>query len=203
MNRVRIGGVLAAGALLPLAVCAVGRLESRSGGRAVVADTLNRPVLLVGTAAVLLLAARLVRGRRDTLGGVATAVGVLGLLFAAGAFFLASFREPVRWDARTSSPDRADHVLTVVNRGDSEQESNTFDIGLETGTGLSARRWHVLTVQQEFPGQGEFVSAQWSDAGRVRVTTDAGHRVFAVDPGSGEPTLIESVGELKSVVQGA
>ncbi|MGW7445546.1 hypothetical protein [Kitasatospora sp. NPDC054795] len=199
MNRVRIGGVLAATALLPPAVGVVGWFESRSGGRAVVADALNRPVLLVGAAAVLLLAARLVRGRRDTVGGVATAVGVLGLLFAVGASVLGSFQEPVRSDIRTSSPGRTDHVLTVVNRGYSEQESNTFHIALETGTGLSARRWHVLTVRQAFPGHGEFVSAQWSDAGHVRITTDAGYRVFTVDPATGEPTLTESAGKVRTV----
>ncbi|MFE7530599.1 hypothetical protein ACFU7Y_33535 [Kitasatospora sp. NPDC057542] len=159
----RAGGILAAVALLPPAVAAVGRLESRRGG-------------------------------------LATAVGGVGLLFAAGgcALQLLDLGVPVRRETRTSAPGRADHVLTVVNRGESEQEGNTFHIGLETGTGLSARRWTVFTVRQGFPGQGEFVPAQWPDADHIRITTDAGYRVFTIDPGIGEPTLTESVGVVRS-----
>ncbi|MBD0674340.1 hypothetical protein BU198_27445 [Streptomyces sp. CBMA156] len=195
----RIGGILAATALLPLVVAAAGRLESRSGGRAAVADALDHPVPLVGAAAVLLLAARWVRGRRDAIGGLATAVGAVGLVFAlgGGAVRMLDLGEPVRWETRTSSPGRADRVLTVVNRGQSEQESNTFQVGLETGSGLSARRWSVLTVQQKFPGEGEFVSARWSDADHIRITTDAGYRVYTVDPDSGEPALTESSGRVR------
>ncbi|MFJ6619217.1 hypothetical protein ACIQOW_16755 [Kitasatospora sp. NPDC091335] len=87
--------------------------------------------------------------------------------------------------------------LTVVNRGQSERESNTFQVGLETGTGPSARRWSVLTVQQQIPGDGEFVSARWSDADHIRITTDAGYRVYTVDPDSGEPALAESSGRVR------
>ncbi|MGW7445545.1 hypothetical protein [Kitasatospora sp. NPDC054795] len=57
-NRGRAGGIVAATALLlPPALWAVGRMESGDGGRAVLADVLNRLWAMLGPAAVLLLAA--------------------------------------------------------------------------------------------------------------------------------------------------
>ncbi|MGW3181211.1 hypothetical protein ACWDD9_18270 [Kitasatospora sp. NPDC001119] len=204
-NRGRAGGIVAATALLlPPALWAVGRMESGNGGRAVVADVLNRPWAMLGLAAVLLLAAVVVRGRWDVVGGLASAFAVFGLLLSGGGHVLQMFGPKVQGVSRTASPERADHVLTVAHHDDPEGYNGRYFVRLETGTGLATRRWDVLALHTGgFRGQGEFVAAEWAGSGRVRVTTDAGYRVFTVDPGSGEPTLTESVGELKSLVHEA
>ncbi|MFJ8621362.1 hypothetical protein ACIRD3_00780 [Kitasatospora sp. NPDC093550] len=198
-RRERFGGILAGSALLPLVLCVVGRRESRSGGRFAVADALDHPVPLLGAAAVLLLVAALVRGRRDLVGGATAAVGSAGLLCALGVLALHSFSREPSQQTRTSSPGRADHVLVVIHRGlpGDETESQSRQVRLETGTGWSARRWSVLTMPERFPGEGAFRSAAWTAPDRITVTTDTGSRVFTVAPDSGEPTLTESAGTVR------
>ncbi|MEU3572486.1 hypothetical protein AB0E96_29285 [Kitasatospora sp. NPDC036755] len=201
-NRGKAGGVVAAAALLvPPVLWAVGRVESRDGGRAVAADVLNRPWAMLGVAAVLLLAAVVVRGRWDVVGGVAAAFAVVGLLLAGGKHLLLPFGPKVQEVSRAASPQRADHVLRVAHHDDPEGYDGTYVIRVEAGSGLSTRRWDVIRLRNGgFLGQGMFVSAEWSGADRIRITTDAGHRVFTVDQATGKPVLTESVGELKSVV---
>ncbi|GAB7188168.1 hypothetical protein ATKI12_7999 [Kitasatospora sp. Ki12] len=198
--RGRIGGVLAGSALLPLLVCAVGRRASRSGGRMAVADALDRPVPLIAVTAVLLLAAALVRRRWDLVGRTAAGVGGIVLVGALGLLALhTAFVEPST-QTRTSSPARADQVLVVVHLGGpgAETEAQERRITVESGSGLSGRRWHLLDLPERFPGEGAFVSAGWTDAGHIRIATDTGFRVFGIDPDTGEPTLTESVGRVNA-----
>ncbi|MFJ9455824.1 hypothetical protein ACIRST_12165 [Kitasatospora sp. NPDC101447] len=197
--RTRIGGVLAGSALLPLLACAVGRWESRSGGRMAVADALNRPVLLLGAAAALLVAAVCVRRRWDFVGRATAVVGSLGLLCALGVLVLRTMGQEPAEQTRLGSPGRADRVLVVIHHGlrGAETESLSWQIRLETGTGWSARSWHLLAMREQFPGEGAFESAAWTAPDQITVTTDTGSRVFTVAPDTGEPTLTGSVGTVR------
>ncbi|MEV7770944.1 hypothetical protein [Kitasatospora sp. NPDC086791] len=197
--RGKTAGVLAGSAVLPLFACVVGRWESRSGGRLVVADALNRPVPMIGATAVLLLAAVCVRRRWDAVGRAAAGIGALVLVGVSGLLLVRSVVGPETCqETRTSSPARADRVLVVAHYGDpgAEAETRHRTVSLVSGSGLSARRWHLLDLAEGAPGHGAFVSADWTDDGHVRITTDTGFRAFAIDPATGEPAPADSAGRL-------
>ncbi|MFB7948969.1 hypothetical protein ACFC6L_29100 [Kitasatospora phosalacinea] len=181
-------------ALLAEAALAWGDHETRSGGRAVVADTLGRAdwlggvVLLGALAAGLLLGNRLVRKLAKaglvllTAGSVLLGALVLVLIGAE------SVDHPER-KTRTAAPGGADRVLTVIRHrtNTTETEMQVWDVQVEDGSGWSGRRWTLLTVHGKFEGEGAFTEAHWNGPDRVTVSTDLESRTY--DFSGGAPVL--------------
>ncbi|MFJ9691272.1 hypothetical protein [Kitasatospora sp. NPDC101183] len=199
-----VGAVLAGGALVPLALCVLGRWEGRFGGHGAVAEALNRPLLMVGLAGVLLLVGSLVRGRAGAIGlGAGLVGGFAGCvaLAAAGVSALGLGGFLPATETRTSSPERADHVLVVVHdEGTGETESQQWTVRLETGGGWTARHWTIVDMRERFPTDGAFGSARWTGPGQITVTSDTGAKVYQVDAASGRPTAVSTTGDVRSLV---
>ncbi|MEV6210940.1 hypothetical protein [Kitasatospora sp. NPDC051914] len=148
------------------------------------AELLDRPVLLLGGAVLLLVAALLLAPKRPGRGlftapGVLVA-GVLALRVLIGALDVVG---PPRQHTVLSSvaPDRADRILLVVRHA----VGPCWSVEVETGGGWSARRW-LLGVFDHGPAGGGPVDGHWAGPDRVVVRAADGDHVFDLpaDPDS-------------------
>ncbi|MFB7905561.1 hypothetical protein ACFC1T_03955 [Kitasatospora sp. NPDC056076] len=184
---------LRAGALAALLAYAAGRYASRSGGLVEVERLLDRPVLLLGAAVVLLvvsavlgIGARTGSGSGARAGFVQIAVAVvLAPLVAASAVGAVSSRlldGGARSVERKVHPDHPERVLTVT--GDSSSiDSTSYRAELLTGTGWSARHW---TIGSWDGGRDRLRAVECSTADRITVTTAREVLVFTLGP-DGDP----------------
>ncbi|MEV6976409.1 hypothetical protein [Kitasatospora sp. NPDC093806] len=155
----------------------------------VVERWLNHPVLLVGAAVVLVVVSVVVefefRTKWSQIGCAVVLVGLgfVGVPIAFGAVVFGGGDGPVV--ARTAEPGYPERVLTVTDTGFSIDP--VYRVELLTGVGRSARHWD-LGVWGKGDGRGYFKGAEWSEEGRITVTTEKEIAVFTVDPGSGRPS---------------
>ncbi|MEV7782404.1 hypothetical protein [Kitasatospora sp. NPDC088351] len=187
-HRGAVRRLLTVAGLLSVVLYTEGQWESRSGGRMLVADLLNRPEPLLGSALAALITAAWLGGRRTAARTAVRAVAVTaGVLFLIGVLAVhVSAADETR--SRQDAPTRPERTLVVVHRSyGSETEANSWQILLETGSGWSGRRWSLGTVDGRFPGEGAFLAATWTGPDQVTVVTDTHRRVFNVDPDTGEP----------------
>lgn len=180
--------LLAAGALAAVLLYTEGQWESRSGGRMLVADLLNRPGLMLGSALAALIAAAWLGERRTALRTATRAVTVTaGVVFVLGAVAVHKV-SAAETRSREEAPAAQQRALVVVHRSypQGPHAGEHWQVLLETGSGWSARRWSLAEV-----GGGaqdaRLVAARWSGRERITVVTDSYQRVFTLDQDSGEP----------------
>ncbi|MGW2250542.1 hypothetical protein ACWCXH_10110 [Kitasatospora sp. NPDC001660] len=180
--------VLAGAGLAAVLLYTVGQWESRSGGRMQVADLLNRPEALLGAALAAMIAAAWLADRRSAVRTATRAVTVTaGAVFLLGALAVHEV-SAAETRSRETAPARPERALVVVHRsyGTGPEPGDHWQVLLESGTGWSARRWTLADVGGA-PDDGRLVQASWTDRDRITIVTDAYHRVFTLDPDTGEP----------------
>ncbi|MFJ8472649.1 hypothetical protein [Kitasatospora sp. NPDC094011] len=165
-----------------------GQWESRSGGRMLVADLLNRPELLLGAALAALIAAAWLGDRRTALRTATRAVTVTaGVVFLLGV--LAAHKvSAAETRSREDAPAGAQRAVVVVHRSydSGPQAGEHWQVLLESGQGWSARRWLLADVGGA-PEDARLVEASWTGRTQITVVTDSYRRVFNLDQDSGEP----------------
>ncbi|MFD8782017.1 hypothetical protein [Kitasatospora sp. NPDC059599] len=155
-----------------------GHLASRSGGLVEVERWLNHPVLLLGTAAVMLMVSMLVRfefrERWAQLGcaAVLSPLIVVAVVIGAVTYFLGGDGRLVE---RKPDPSRPEHVLIITDVAFSIDP--IYRVELLTGSGWTARHWDLGTWDE---GDG-FRRAEWSGPDRITVTTEHEARVYTVN----------------------
>ncbi|MFE4520360.1 hypothetical protein ACFRMQ_40130 [Kitasatospora sp. NPDC056783] len=180
--------LLAVGGLAAVLLYTEGQWESRSGGRMLVADLLNRPEPLLGGALAALIAAAwlgdLRTAVRTATRTVTVTAGVVFLLGVLSAHKVSAAETRSREDA----PAGAESVLVVVHRSyaTGPGAGEHWQVLLESGAGWSARRWSLADVGGG-PDDARLVEASWTGRSQVTVVTDSYRRVFNLDQDSGEP----------------
>ncbi|MEU8920981.1 hypothetical protein AB0D10_08585 [Kitasatospora sp. NPDC048545] len=155
-----------------------GYQASRSGGLVEVERWLNHPVLLLGTAAVMLMVSMLVRfefrERWAQLGcaAVLSPLIVVTVVIGAVTYFLGGDGRLVE---RKPDPSRPEHVLIITDVAFSIDP--IYRVELLTGSGWTARHWDLGTWDE---GDG-FRRAEWSGPDRITVTTEHEARVYSVN----------------------
>ncbi|MFI6154616.1 hypothetical protein ACIBCA_18235 [Kitasatospora sp. NPDC051170] len=180
--------LLAASGLAAVLLYTEGQWESRSGGRMLVADLLNRPGLMLGSALAALIAAAWLGDRRTALRTATRAVTVTaGVVFVLGAVSVNKV-QAAETRSREEAPAAQQRTLVVVHRSypDGPHAGEHWQVLLEAGEGWSARRWSLAEV-----GGGEqearLVTARWTGREQITVVTDSYQRVFNLDQDTGEP----------------
>ncbi|MBV6700528.1 hypothetical protein [Kitasatospora aureofaciens] len=180
--------VLGGAGLAAVLLYTEGQWESRSGGRMLVADLLNRPELLLGAALAAMIAAAWLADRRTAVRTATRAVTVTaGVVFLLGVLAVHKV-SAAETRSRETAPARPERALVVVHRlyEAGPEPGEHWQVLLETGTGWSARRWTLADVGGG-PDDGRLVRASWTGRDRITIVTDAYQRVFTVDPDTGEP----------------
>ncbi len=165
-------------ALAAFLVYLPGYVSSRQGGLVEVERWLNHPVLLLGTAITLAVAAAVAQIEFRTRWAQIGCAAVLSPLLVIGAAIGALayvFGGDGRQVDRTPDPNRSDHVLSVTDIAFSIDP--VYRVELLTGSGWSARHWSLGTWEEH----DGFVKAEWSGPGRITVTSEKEIRVFTVD----------------------
>ncbi|MCU7823748.1 hypothetical protein [Kitasatospora sp. DSM 101779] len=166
-----------------LTVLGVGLCADRSGGPLLLVRLCNHPVVL-GTAAIVLFTAALVRRARSPLVRAETAlVGVVLATVLPAAQFLGFF-----WDGevtvRQAAPGRPDRVLVV------EEAPDLIDtltrVHVDDAGGLVERRWHLGEFTDDDPSAG-LAAVEWDGPDRLRVTIGGRVHLVDLDPDSGRP----------------
>ncbi|KJS53600.1 hypothetical protein VM98_24325 [Streptomyces rubellomurinus subsp. indigoferus] len=180
--------MLAATGVAAVLLYTEGQWESRSGGRMLVADLLNQPELLLGSALAALIAAAWLGDRRTAVRQATRAVTVTaGVVFLLGVL-TAHKVSAAETRSREDAPAVPARTLVVVHRefpagpGGGER----WQVLLEAGEGWSARRWSLAEIGGG-PDGSRLVTASWTDRDQITVVTDSYRRVFNLDQDSGEP----------------
>ncbi|MFE5582888.1 hypothetical protein [Kitasatospora sp. NPDC056531] len=176
-------------ALAALLAYLPGRHAARSGGLVEVERWFNRPLLLIGTAVVLVVASLITelefRTRRSLIGFVGGLVALvcLGLPLAVATYVFSGYGGRVD---RFVSPNRLDRVLTVTNVAVSIDP--VYRVEVVAGSGWSARHWRMGVWDTR---GDDFVRVDWSGPDQITVTGRKTLAVFDVRPdGSvGEPRM--------------
>ncbi|MFD5465298.1 hypothetical protein ACFWIQ_21080 [Kitasatospora sp. NPDC127059] len=189
-RRWQIAWGLRSAALAALLAYLPGWHASRSGGLVLLEHWLNRPVLLIGAAVVLVVVSLVIqlefRSRFSQIGCAAVlapfVLAAVPILFLSFVFSGHGGRED-----RFVSPNRPDRVLTVTNVAFSIDP--VYRVELETGTGWSARHWSMGTWNTS---GGDFVRVDWSGPDQITVTGRTSLTVFDVlpDGSPGEPRVL-------------
>ncbi|MFJ4189776.1 hypothetical protein [Kitasatospora sp. NPDC089509] len=193
-RRTRIAWGLRGTALAVFLAYLPGWHASRSGGLVVVEHWLNRPVLLIGAAVVLLVASLVVGLEFRTRFAQIGCAAVLAPLVVAGIAILGLsllFSANGGREDRFVSPNRTDRVLTVTNVAFSVDP--VYQVELETGSGWSARHWSMGTWDTS---GGDFVRIDWSGPDEITVTGREKFTVFDVhsDGSLSEPRVLPKQG---------
>ncbi|MET8625434.1 hypothetical protein ABZW30_17080 [Kitasatospora sp. NPDC004669] len=179
-RRKQIAWWLRGVALAALLAYLAGRHASRSGGLVEVERWFNRPVLLVGTAVVLVVASLMVerefrtRGSQIGFAGGLAALGCLGLPLAVMTYVFGGYGGRVD---RFVSPNRPDRVLTVTNVAFSIDP--VYRVEVVAGNGWSARHWSMGVWDTS---ADDFVRVDWSGPDQITVTGRKALTVFDVRP---------------------
>ncbi|MGW2374675.1 hypothetical protein [Kitasatospora sp. NPDC001683] len=185
-RRRQIAWGLRGAALLALLAYLPGWHASRSGGLVVLEHWLNRPILLIGTAVVLIVASLLIELEFRTRFAQIGCAAVLAPLVVAAVPVLALslvFSSHGGREDRFVSPNRPDRVLTVTNVAFSTDP--VYQVELEAGSGWSARHWSMGTWNTR---GGDFVRIDWSGPDQITVTGREKLTVFDVLP-DGSPSV--------------
>ncbi|WP_030230791.1 hypothetical protein [Streptomyces sp. NRRL S-350] len=181
--------LLATGGLAAVLLYTEGQWESRSGGRMLVADLLNRPELLLGAALAALIAAAWLSdlraaALRTATRAVTVTAGVVFLLGVVAAHKVSA----AETRSRETAPAGAELALVVVHRSYAAGPAPTeqWQVLLESGEGWSARRWSLADIGVG-PDDTRLVQASWTGREQITVVTDSYRRVFNLDQDSGEP----------------
>ncbi|MGA5821064.1 hypothetical protein ACPC54_24735 [Kitasatospora sp. NPDC094028] len=179
--------LLAAAGVAAVLLYTEGQWESRSGGRMAVADLLNQPELLLGSALAALIAAAWLGDRRTAVRQATRAITVTaGVVFLLGVL-TAHKVSAAETRSREAAPAVPERTLVVVHRefpagpGGGER----WQVLLEAGQGWSARRWSLAEIGG--PDDSRLVTASWTDRDQITVVTDSYRRVFNLDQDTGEP----------------
>ncbi|MFB7905562.1 hypothetical protein ACFC1T_03960 [Kitasatospora sp. NPDC056076] len=194
-RRKQVAWVLRALALAALLVYLPGWHASRSGGLVVVEHWLNRPVLLIGSAVVLIVVSLVVELEFRTWFSQIGCAALLAPLVVAGVpvlFLSYVFSGDGGREDRFVSPSRPDRILSVTNVSGFSIDP-VYQVELEAGTGWSTRHWSIGTWDTR---DGEFIRVDWSGPDRITVTGRTSLTVFEVLPdGSlGEPRVLPKPG---------
>ncbi|MEU1290242.1 hypothetical protein [Kitasatospora sp. NPDC005856] len=178
-RRKRIAWGLRGVALAALLAYLAGWNSARSGGLVVVEHWLNHPVLLVGSAVVLVTASLIIAMEfRTWLSQIGCAIGLVALIFGGLPIaFLAIVLSRDGWTERTAAPGHPDRVLIVTDVAFSIDP--IYRVELVSGTGWSARHWSLGTWDSE---RTDFVRVDWSGPNRITITREAKLTVFEVLP---------------------
>lgn len=180
--------LLAVAGLAAVLLYTEGQWESRSGGRMLVADLLNRPEPLLGGALAALIAAAWLGDSRPAVRTATRTVTVTaGVVFLIGV--LAAHKvSAAETRSREDAPAGAEHALIVVHRSYAAGSAagEHWQVLLESGAGWSARRWSLADIGRG-PGDARLVTANWTGRSQITVVTDSYRRVFNLDQDSGEP----------------
>ncbi|MEU8927207.1 hypothetical protein AB0D10_40880 [Kitasatospora sp. NPDC048545] len=181
--------LLAAGGVAAVLLYTEGQWESRSGGRMLVADLLNRPELLLGAALTALIAAAWLgdlraAALRTATRSVTVTAGVVFLLGALAAHKVSA----AETRSREAAPAGAERALVVVHRSypAGPTPGEHWQVLLESGDGWEARRWALADIGGG-PDDARLVEASWTGREQITVVTDSYRRVFNLDQDSGEP----------------
>ncbi|WP_316527699.1 hypothetical protein [Kitasatospora brasiliensis] len=180
--------LLAVGGLAAILLYTEGQWESRSGGRMLVADLLNRPELLLGAALAALIAAAWLGDLRTAVRTATRAVTVTaGVVFLLGVLS-AHKVSAAETRSREDAPAGAENALVVVHRSyaTGRGAGEHWQVLLESGEGWSARRWALADVGGG-PDDARLLGASWTGRSQITVVTDSYRRVFNLDQDSGEP----------------
>ncbi|MER7585272.1 hypothetical protein [Kitasatospora sp. NPDC097691] len=181
--------LLAAFGLAAVLLYTEGQWESRSGGRMLVADLLNRPELLLGAALAALIAAAWLGDLRAAALRTATRTVTVtaGVVFLLGV--LAAHKvSAAETRSRETAPAGAERSLVVVHRSyaTGSAPGEHWQVLLESGDGWEARRWSLADIGGS-PDDVRLVDASWTGREQITVVTDSYRRVFNLDQDSGEP----------------
>ncbi|MFF7990785.1 hypothetical protein ACFZDG_13480 [Kitasatospora xanthocidica] len=181
--------LLAAGGLAAVLLYTEGQWESRSGGRMLVADLLNRPEPLLGGALAALIAAAWLgdlraAALRQATRAVTVTAGVVFLLGVLAAHKVSA----AETRSREAAPAGAERALVVVHRSyaTGPAPGEHWQVFLESGQGWEARRWALADIGGA-PDDARLVEASWTGREQITVVTDSYRRVFNLDQDSGEP----------------
>ncbi|MFE7526573.1 hypothetical protein ACFU7Y_12690 [Kitasatospora sp. NPDC057542] len=161
-------------ALAALLACAAGRRESRSGGLVVVERWLNHPVLLIGSALVLVAVSFFVElGFSSETGQIGCGLGLAALGFGLPIAVLMYLFGPHEGSShREAAPGRPDRVITITEMGGFDP---LYRRELVSGSGWSARHWEL-----DYSRHGTGVN--WSGPDRITITRGKTLAVFDVLP---------------------
>ncbi|MBV2154123.1 hypothetical protein [Kitasatospora sp. SUK 42] len=180
MGRKRIAWGLRAVALAALLAYLAGRHASRSGGLVVVEVWLDRPLVLVGAAVVLIVVSLIIElDFRTRWSQIGCAVGLVALVFgglpiAVMTYVFGGYGGRVD---RFVSPNHEDRVLTVTNVAFSIDP--IYRVELEVGDGWSTRHWSMGVWDTR---GGDFVRIDWSGPEQITITGQKKLTVFDVGP---------------------
>ncbi|MFJ9443918.1 hypothetical protein ACIRRH_18885 [Kitasatospora sp. NPDC101235] len=178
-RRKRIAWGLRGVALAALLAYAAGRYASRSGGLVVVEQWFDHPVLLVGSAVVLIVVSLIIEFEFCTeVSPVGCAVGVVALIL--GSPLIAPF-VIMAGDGRIerqAAPGRTDRVLTLTDVSGFSIDP-VYRVELVSGSGWSARHWSMGTWNTR---GGYIERADWSGPDRITITGRTKLTVFDVLP---------------------
>ncbi|KDN87210.1 hypothetical protein [Kitasatospora cheerisanensis] len=165
-----------------------GLWASRSGGLVEVERRLDHPVLLVGSAVLLVVVSVVIEFEFRTMWsqvGCAAALVILGFVGLPIGYVSIMFGDNARELSRTVNPEHPEHALAVTDT--SASIDPFYEVQVLTGSGWSTRHWD-LGGWGEGDGRGYFNSAEWTGPNEITVTSDRETTVFTVDPETGRPS---------------
>ncbi|MET8542346.1 hypothetical protein ABZW03_17060 [Kitasatospora sp. NPDC004799] len=179
VRRKRIVWGLRGAALAALLAYAAGWNSSRSGGLVVVEHGLNHPLLLGGSAVLLVVVSLIISMEfRTWVSQIGCAIGLIALVLGGiPVGFLGIVLSRGGWTERTAAPGHSDRVLTVTDVAFSIDP--IYKVELVSGTGWSARHWSLGTWDTE---QTDYVRVDWSGPDRITITRAEKLTVFDVRP---------------------
>ncbi|MFE1322658.1 hypothetical protein [Kitasatospora phosalacinea] len=176
-------GLLASAVLLVTLVYAAARAD-RDGGPVLLIEGFHHPLPYAAAVLVLVVLAVLV-GIRSRTARTLVLVPVLGCALLASPLALFLFGDMPDQTADLPAPGRSDRSL-VVHEGAAVIDPLWW-VSVDTGSGLTARRWPVGYFNGDAPGNA-LASAQWDGPDRIRLVTEGGDVfVVALDPATGRP----------------
>ncbi|RKE17034.1 hypothetical protein [Streptomyces sp. TLI_171] len=187
--RRRIAWWIRGTAAAVLLLCVPGRAAAADGGRVLVRDWLDRPVLLSTVAFVLLLASLYIgpeipTGRGSYGAGVRVGlVGAVGLCALAVLGVLGSYGGPPAERTQLAAPGDPGLALTETPVGGIDPD---YELEPVTGSGWSARHWAIgRWAGYDGSAGGYYVGVRWTGPDRFLVLRDKKEQEFTVDPATG------------------
>ncbi|MFD7732867.1 hypothetical protein ACFV6F_21050 [Kitasatospora phosalacinea] len=176
-------GLLASAVLLVALAYAAAR-AARDGGPVVLIVLFHHP-LPYGAAVLVLVVLAVLTGFRSRTTRTLLLVPLLGCALLASPVALFVFGDMPHQSADRPAPGRSDRRL-VVHEGAAVIDPLWW-VSVDTGSGLTARRWPVGSFNGDDPDNA-LASARWDGPDRIELATEGGEVfVVALDPETGRP----------------